>query len=514
MNRHQLRKREVASMQWMWVNWMTERKLPPAEPKEHFLDKPSGSGDYTIWEKFEALTGFYQASTSEITRSRKFVDEKVHNTRIEREEVDLEEMIEWDDLRWRRNDIPDIVTFWEQGGSERQSEWLDGDCYYATINGETNKEIRHNRYDLYVGRNQKFESKETDYIFRRPRPVGVMNDRDFRERCTIVGNTLQPVYIRSCEDDLRIVHDPEWIADQLDCELIDAMTYAECFRRFGIDRNTVFKLINGYWDNRTSEWKSGLGKIGTARGSQYAELLEKLAVETSAITDAEELQMIREYYLSVSQDMVATGDWCLQYGTHNPYWNDQMAFIEESVTIVDDPDGLIVIDEVNDDYDGFISPFGDEEVELPQGITATWRLYDGSETLDHHTICRIKVANIENIGIIIRRMFPQGRKRAEWGFHHDHSKSGFMTLSQTRQAWWYINERREQLAIECEQYMTFESEKVLGQVRTMPKPQARAYVATYCAGNAFNMYGREITWKHRPCAYERYAIWAKFRQQS
>ncbi len=75
MNRHQKRKLDKITMQWMWVNWMTKRDLPPAEPKENFLDRPSGSGDYTIWEKYEALTTFYQAGTSEKFPNQKFIDE-------------------------------------------------------------------------------------------------------------------------------------------------------------------------------------------------------------------------------------------------------------------------------------------------------------------------------------------------------------------------------------------------------------------------------------------------------
>ena len=109
-------------------------------------------------------------------------------------------------------------------------------------------------------------------------------------------------------------------------------------------------------------------------------------------------------------------------------------------------------------------------------------------------------------------MFPQGKYRAEWGYNDDYSKSGFMTLSQTRQAWWYIKDRQQVLATECRQYITADSRKVLNEIRSMRKPQARAYLATYCAGNVFNMYGREIVWKHRPCAHEKYAIWAELRK--
>ncbi len=342
-------------------------------------------------------------------------------------------MLETEALRWKRNDIPDVITFWEQGSKERKTPWLDGDCYYRQINGKTNKVNKelYEKYNLYVGKNQKLDYKETNYLFRRPTPVGIMNDRDFRERCTEVGNTLQTVYIKSCEDDLRIVHDPEWIKEQIGCKYVDAVTLAESFRRLGINRNTVYKLINGYWDEQSKGWKRGLKNIGTTHGAHYAKVLEDLCIETDAITEAEQLELDRQFFLKNSQDMIESGDWCLQYGTHEVYWNDQMKYIEEMITIVDDPDDLIIVEQQEDEFEGFIGYFGDEEIEIPQSLTATWRLYDGSETLDHDTICEIKEADVGTIGIIIRKMYPQwqGRKlqKAEWGYHKNWWQSGWMT---------------------------------------------------------------------------------------
>jgi hypothetical protein len=227
----------------------------------------------------------------------------------------------------------------------------------------------------------------------------------------------------------------------------------------------------------------------------------------------DESELTRQYYYDVSQKMVESGDWCLQYGTHEVYWNDQMKYIEESVLLADGNDQLQVVD-IIDEIEGFVDHFGDEEIEPRLNVTQTWRLYNGSETLDHETICLIKDAGFEEIGNIIKKIYPQRQNgklvKAEWGYNEKWWLSGWMTESQTKQAWWYINDVRARLAKESKPHLTKESKVVLLEAKKMQKKRARAYIATYCAGNKFDLNGKIKSWKHKPDEIEKYAVWTEF----
>ncbi len=251
--------------------------------------------DLEHWPKFEEFMSMYEFGDSEPYFVKKFTDQKAVKCWVKRY-GNTTEMMEQENLRLRRNDIPDVVAFWEQG-SERNNELLDDSDTYIRIR------------DRVVSRK-----------------VGTMNDRDFRERCTVVGNNLQAVYIKDHIDDLRVVHEPEWMAEQLNCEYIDAVTICESFKRLGIDRRMSFKLINGYWDSREEMWRNGLKNIGADGGGRFARYFESLIGE---VDDIDEFELSRSHFYEVSQGMIDSGDWCLQYGINKPYWGDQMRFIEE-----------------------------------------------------------------------------------------------------------------------------------------------------------------------------------------
>ena len=492
MNRHELAKREKAFTHWAFVNIPEVLEVNSSKLKgEKSWLTLSGIID---WDKYELYTNIYRAGDSERYRIQKFVDQKAVNVYQKRLSVfrgktlftNTTELIEDEELRHYRNDIPDIITYFEQGLQERTSEWMDGDTLVKIDQRELAKQ----------GRKLLSDGKQA---------VGVMNDRDFRERCVVVGNTLQAVQDVTGVEDLRIMHKPEWLQTELDCDFEDAVTIATAFTRLGISRGIAYRIINGYWDN---VWKPGLKNIGRSRGAHYAEYFESLCKDLDNVIDESELT--RQYYYDVSQKMVESGDWCLQYGTHEVYWNDQMRYIEESVLLADGNDQLQVIDINIDEAEGFVDHFGDEELEPTLNVTQTWRLYNGSETLDHDTICLIKNANFEEIGIIIKKMYPQGRAKAEWGYNEKWWLSGWMTESQTKQAWWYINDVRAKLAKESKSHLTKESKVVLMEAKKMQKKRARAYIATYCAGNTFDLNGKAKGWKHVPDVIEKYAVWAEF----
>jgi len=448
------------------------------------------------WEKVEKYQSMYRAGDSEVIEYQDFVDQKVQKLRHIRYGVTTEEVIE-EELRWRRNDVPDNKAFWEQASSYqemRKSPWLDGDQIH----------IKMDKGDILL----------TDGT----RKVGIMDDRDFRERCVIINNRLQVVYDNRSEEDLRIMHKPEWLIDELDIDFEDAVTLCESWKRLGIRRQEVRRLINGYWDDNSKTWKGGLKTASKDRCRFYAEYFENLVNEIDIV---DEESLLREHYYEISQKMIETGDWCLQHGSNEPHPYQQMKFIEESVLFSDTDDLTIMEFETKDpnEPESFVGYFGDEEIEPKLDVTATWKLYDGSETLDHDTICEIKDAGVEKIGKIVQRMYPKKRHKkivapAKWGYvENPWWASGWMTKSQTQQAWWYISDRREQLGNMCKKYLTKESVKILNTAKALKKHIATAYIATYCAGGQFNLHGKDVKWLHKPCENERFAIWAEWRRK-
>ena len=136
MNRYQKAKREKHFTQWAFVN------IPAVlETIEVNGSKLKGEKSWMTlsgvidWDKYELLTNMYRAGDSERYRIQKFVDQKAVNVQQKRVSVfrgktlftNTTELIEDEELRHYRNDIPDILTYVDQGLQERTSEWMDGD---------------------------------------------------------------------------------------------------------------------------------------------------------------------------------------------------------------------------------------------------------------------------------------------------------------------------------------------------------------------------------------------------
>lgn len=422
--------------------------------------------------------------------TKEFVDSPRTRHEIKRKRrrrVDIVEMIEWQEPYVREDMIPDRMAFVEMGVEERKTPWLDS---------THENRIIHAKYD----KNGKLVRGKIVKC-----PVNTMNDRMFRE-CVRYGRTLNAMYQKASAD-LNTGTKPEWLADETKCELIDAFTITESFKRMNIDFKTTQRLVWGYWDERNAEWKNGLQNMGKIKGIRYAKYFENLVHEIDAQIDD-----TRAHYHDVSQRMIASGDWRLRYHEEMPTVWSQMKFIEDSTLIELDTE-IHIYDPIDDEETGFVSYMGDEEftVRGDDGF-GTFPLMDGSEDIDYEFGLKIKGMSLLEIQKLQQKFYPQynqytgRRKSAEYWW---------MTTMQRRQCWPRISERKDELLKEAMASLTDDSMEVLAIVKELEYPkQKRAFIAAYCAGNPFNICGYEYKWKHKPGKEEAYAVWETFKKES
>lgn len=376
------------------------------------------------------------------------------------------EITEWESKFQRNLDIPDNLSYWEMGIEELKNPHLDA-------------------------------SEEGDNI-------GCMDDRHFREHCVIYGQSLFFIHQKLKADmqpplQLR----PEWIQDKLECEFLDACTLSEAWKQLEYSKWIINKMIFGYFDSAKNEWKDGLRNIGPAKGAEFAEYFENLASEfNDTISEADCINGIRGHYYDISQRMIDSGEWYAQYHVSRPDAMDQMAWIEYMSDIEYD-ETVEIIDIVEDDFDyidGYINYFGNEEIITktsdPFGIN---RLYHGDEGISQELITEIKEASAVKLKKIQRRFYRDK-------YFNRRAKYWWMTPMQKSVAWEFIKARKVKLS---NYRLSKESREVLN-IEIESYKIKRALIASYCAGNSFNLYGELIKWKKRPNENEIIAIWSQF----
>jgi len=374
------------------------------------------------------------------------------------------EISEWESKFQRNLDLPDNLSYCDMGIEDRVNTHLD----VSNMDGK-----------------------------------GCMDDRHFREHCVVYGQSLFFVHQKLKADmqpplQLR----PEWIQEKLECEFEDACTLSEAWKQLGYNKWVINKMVFGYFDNEKKEWKNGLQYVGPSRGREFAEYFEELALEFGdVIGEANDINGIRGHYYDVAERMISSGEWYAQYHIRRPDVMDQMAWIEHMSSIEYDESIQLVYQEV-DQQDGYVNYLGGEEIERKIDAFGINRLFHGAEGIDQELVNEIKEASALKLKKIQRRFYPNRtgytgtiRKAQYW----------WMTPMQKSVAWEFIKARREELS----NYTLSECSKRVLDIEAAPKIK-RALIASYCAGNSFNLYGELMEWKKRPNENEILAIWAQF----
>lgn len=400
------------------------------------------------------------------------------------------EMVEWEESFVREDMVPDVKQLIDQGRDHRKTPWLDS-----------------GRDDVVV------ERWGRKVIFSRP--YNTMNDRMFRESCVVYGNRLYPVYEKRSVD-FNSGTKPEWVSEQVGCDMVDAMTMTECWKRMGIDFMTARKMIKGYYDERAQTWRDGLQNLGRSQGRNFAEYFENLVHELSEVSEEGDL---RDHFHDVARRMIGSDDWRLKYHQDAPDAWDMMQFIEESTYLEMEEDMHIIEDDeviLNESGDAemeyLVSHLGDEISLPPAGEDGfgVRPLYDGSEDLDYDLGFEIESADADEILKIQRRMFKSFN---QWTGRWSRPKYWWMTDEQKRKFWDRVNARKSKIFEHSMKLLSADSKEVLAIADSMPnRNQARALIAAYCAGNGFNISGVRYEWDNKPGAEEKFAVWGVFRK--
>lgn len=402
------------------------------------------------------------------------------------------EMEVWDDKRTRNRDIPDNLAYYDMGIEQRRNTHLDSHKITTmTAHGPIEQQ------------------------------VNTLNDRHFREQCVIYGNRAHAVYEKASVDlEPPVYLQAEWLMEKLNCQYIDATTVAESLKRLGLDKTMALKAIFGYVTS-DGEVRDGLQNVGESGGREYAQYFEQLCND---VKELDEYELERQFWLDVSNEMITTGDWtlnqydrlldegydleALHYYNYTPSPVEQLAWVDEQVANAD----LSIHDQDEPDDDCYVSVFGDHEIEAAQDAFGVFPLQDDSSGLAHDMIVEIKEASVTQVRELQQKMFPQWRHN-QWGSRKYPAQFGWMSKAQKDQFWKFMNARKEVLQKSARKALTIHSEEVVALLKTIDyKSQRRALVASYCAGNPFNLYGESIKFDHKPCELETYAIWGIYRE--
>jgi len=399
------------------------------------------------------------------------------------------EMVEWEESFVREDMVPDVKQLIDQGRDHRKTPWLDSGTE-----------------DVVVERWGK------KVVFKRP--YNTMNDRMFRESCVVYGNKLYPLYEKRAVD-FNSGTKPEWVAEQMGCDIVDAMTIVECWSRLGVNFLTARKMVKGYWDERAGLWRNGLQEVGKQQGKEFALLFEDLVHEMDEVSVEDD---IRNHYHELVGRLVENDDWRLKYHVDAPDAWDMMEFIETSTYLEMEEDLHIIeqdevlFDENGNEMEYLVSHLGDEMMVPPSGEDGfgVRPLFDGSEDIDFEMGWEIDHASADEITKLQRKMF---RSFNQWTGRWSRAELWYFTDEQKRKFWDRINERKRQIFESAVSSLSDDSKEVLEISRSlMNKNQARALITAYCAGNSFNIGGFEYKWENKPSAEEKFAVWGIFRQ--
>jgi len=386
------------------------------------------------------------------------------------------------------SDVPDKIAVRRNFGSK-----VEVDIFDSTL--QRNRDLPDNIGYVAMGLEER-KNEHLDY--------NKFSSRLFSEDCIQYGGRLNVIFQRAKIDmQPALLNRAEWLAKQLNCEMCDALTLAECFKRLGLDRNMGLKAIFGYYDQTNAAWRNGLQKIGVEAGRKYAEYFENLVKELDEGPDL--IQELREHFLSTSFDMIESRDWMLQYHVEEPSAFEQMYWIEEMVRQEFE---ALPPKEVDDYEDSYISHIGDAKKEQPSfDLFGAFPLKTDADGLPHEIISEINQASVEKIKKIQQRMFNQN---TYWGIRK--AQYGWMTQLQKVEFWSFVNARKAKLADEAKKTLTPKSMEVIEIMKTLGSfKQKKAFIASYCAGNSFNLYGKQIR-NPKPSNEEAFGVWAEFRR--
>lgn len=351
-----------------------------------------------------------------------------------------------------------------------------------------------------------------------------MDDRDFRERCIVVGNRVYALYEKRKADlaprsDLR----QEVLMKMLheDADYADVDTLAHVFRDMRLSRSAVLKLIHGYV--RPDED----GVIAKSDGLKSLEDLSEIAGEFESMRDElkefdipepetnrdRSIDDERAYWLDVSRDLFDRG--------HFASTLDQVRFIEESALrdwedgYYRDPDHVdeFVIYQ-NEDYvsdrQSDVDPDDENLIEwdpideetamaIDSNAFGAHPLYDESSCISDDLIDEIKMASWLELSEI-----------KSWLMGKD---AWYLNSDQRKIAWSFIKGREDRLIAES---LRRPIAQMVGSYITETKESGRACAMLFSWKNGERFDTDEDVFKfdeEMPLEHELAAAWTIFRRE-
>lgn len=410
------------------------------------------------------------------------------------------EMFEFEDKSSNFNaDLPDNLSFVAQGTAQERTPWL-------------NNKIRETRRTAWG------EIKTN----RRS-----MNAADFRERCVQHYGRNHVLYMKTKADCQGAQHArPEWLAEELKIDMIDATSLAEVFRRLSIDRTRALQILNGYMTDLTDSPRmtSGLKNVAAESISETILQLEQIAEKLPELgDDPETLDDYRELYRQIAEG-----------GSFDDWW-DRMEWIEESAReaydfAYDEPHPLDVhrliqcgfnVEEPEPDVQTEWWGQTLKYVPFNSNPYSAFALHHGEDNIDYEMILEIKTAKIEkddpsdrkepdSLREIQQRAFAQP---TQYGWRRP--ELSYLNNSQMSQFWRYVNERKQKLGDEFRHKMSAPARNVLKMVIELKgRPVSKALIMAYKNGSMFETDYELIDFGEmpRPSKEELYALWAEYRK--
>jgi len=364
----------------------------------------------------------------------------------------------WNDMSQRNRDIPDELHAWEQGWGYRTNEHLD------PIKDDSGKRVRW---------------------------VNKLNDRHFRELCKPYGGQLHFIHMMLPADIVSKyrpqVHRHEWLAKELGCKVDIAAKLIEGFKSFELDRKSVMKLLK----QNLMNFKGDNKKL-----AEIADALEDLALQ------------------------VAEPEWS-KIDNHFSTYEDDVMFEDNVIYLVDEVLEGLKFDQYREDENSRYEVWNEglmtyEEVESDQvwddeldtslsngNVFSSNPLYYGAEALPDEFIRMIQFADDEKLDYIIKNI-PNKRK--------SYKKWGFLTPSQTSQAWIYIKERKAELAKADLENPSKDLVVALNWVKKLGKGKsASSIIFKFAEGTNYNFFGIPINFSRPASKTELSVLWTTYK---
>jgi len=328
-----------------------------------------------------------------------------------------------------------------------------------------------------------------------------MNEAHFFDLCLKYGSKLLAMFEkRSADFDPMVFNRPEELMEWLECEYHDAHTIAHCLKRFEFNKSLARRMIFGH---TTSEGvrKPGFKNLGEQNAQTYAEMLSELVEQLPELPPNGQnmVSLDTNYYEAPAH---------LEDITDNP-WSKLSILLEEQP----DPDVTIYTNlEDPDELPGYIDAFGNEDdVVLGDDGIGTFPMWDGTESLDHEYVDRVRRANVDQIWEIQQEMYPQ-RINGRW----QPAINASMTPQQKAFAWQFINDRKSQLLELAVDQATEETRQVIEMFKQMDERQKKPLVLSYINGRKFNNKGHIIDFllwsEQRPSSSDQFLLWHELRK--